>query len=238
MQPISIYTGAADALDLVYQSARDRDAPWPRPFVILAIGYAGAFGGRSRYGDLAAKMIGTLPVNTRDALLEQYDLPSAVRLALEEGDALPWPAVVDIEDFGAVLGLDLAHVQAMARARVLDMVRQVRIAYLTTLPGQAATYRMKAEEAEAVLAPGADLSDLSAVPHIAREAETLGDTVLAVAERVAAKAAAYRAASAAVDAARVAALAAIEAAENPAEVEAAEAGIAAVIAAVMAAAGV
>lgn len=98
---------------------------------------------------------------------------------------------------------DIAEVEAELLAAIDQKAEEVRARYITNTPAQAAVYLEKEREALAIKAdPAIDGAD---VPHLAREAARLGQSLDAVATTVLARAAYWRQVSAVIEDLRLAA---------------------------------
>lgn len=113
---------------------------------------------------------------------------------------------------------DLAPLIAAGEAQIDTLAGICRKKYITVVPGQEMVYSQKREEAELIIAnPNVDLHR---VPHLAREASTLGISLLDMANAVQAKAAEWLIVSPPIEDTRLTTKAAIRAATSPAEIDA------------------
>jgi hypothetical protein len=115
----------------------------------------------------------------------------------------------------------LVQLKTEAERRVDELAGQTRLKYISTSPGQDATYTAKLKDAEAYIAAGYP-ENASAYKWIAAEATHTQMTTAQVADRIIASATLWITVGAEIEGARQAAKVAIKAALTVAEIRAAE----------------
>lgn len=121
-----------------------------------------------------------------------------------------------------LLSKNLTPLKAAAKVKIDAEAEAVRGQFITLGSGQAMVYMEKRLEAEDVCANPA-MNDWAAVPHIGREAELSGISLLDQAAIILTMAEHWKGVSSMIEKIRLAAKNAVDAATNPAEIETAAA---------------
>lgn len=131
--------------------------------------------------------------------------------------------IVDVTLGAAVQTLqaeDLAALRSSFRRLIEDLISDVRLRFITDIPGQEAVYLSKADEAHAYLATTPEPSNLNEFPLLQAEVGITAGTATDLAQLWLANQAAWRQIAAILEGIRMAGYAAVDAATSAAEMEA------------------